>query len=104
MSHLLATCPVSLEDDEDDAFSPPLSSGAVCCVCVLVDDVLHVASTGDCRALVIDTFGRFKFLTTDHVTDNLHELKRLGITSRLRADTGGYLGGLQVSAVGLLLL
>ena len=53
-----------------------LTSGAIACSCIMIDDIMYILNIGDSRAMVIEN-EKSKFLNTIHNTNREEERKRI---------------------------
>lgn len=55
----------------------PFNAGCTSCVCLLTNDTIYCANSGDSRAILVNKAGKVTELSYDHKPDNDGEMKRI---------------------------
>jgi len=63
--------------EEREIKSIPFSAGCTSCVCLITDDSIYCANSGDSRAILVNKAGKITELSHDHKPDNDGEMKRI---------------------------
>ena len=78
--------------EEREVRTIPFHAGCTSCVCLITEDTIYCANSGDSRAILVNKSGKVVELSHDHKPDNDGELKRI------RAG-GGYVEDSRVQGI-----